>query len=193
MKRSDYASITDAVHGSSPLHNTLGEDRDYEAPEGADEGTIYFHPLGGDYDARAEHLFTTILPDAFARLPDLSSGQVGILYPAAWIGNAVAEAAGRHGFDFIPTDGKALYPRFSRVLRWLELCAVWSCNGWRHGDPRFLKLIAEANRIFGEALTSDEHKMAFQRNLLRFLWERRDTTLSLHDWLLAIRNEMLAW
>ncbi len=170
----------------------LGEDRDYEAPEGAEEGTIYFHPLGGNYDAQAEYLFTMILPDAFARLPDLSRGQVAILYPAAWIGNAVADAAGRHGVDFIRTDANALYPRFSRVLRWLELCAVWCCTGWQHGEPRFSKLIAEANRIFGEALTSDEYKLAFQRGFLRFLWERRDAILNLHDWLLAIRNEVLA-
>ena len=74
----------------------------------------------------------------------------------------------------------------------MELCAVWSCAGWRHGNPRFSKLHTEVKRIFGEALNSDEHKLAFQRDLLRFLWERRDATLNLHDWLLAIRNELLA-
>ncbi len=170
----------------------LGEDRDYEAPEGAEEGTIYFDPLGGDYAAHAEYIFTTLLPDAFTRLPDLTRGRIAILYQAAWIGDPVAEAARRHGYDFIRTDGNALYPRFSRVLRWLELCAVWSCTGWQHGVPRFSKLIAEANRIFAEALTSDDRKLALQRDLLAFLWERRDATLNLHDWLLAIRNELLA-
>lgn len=170
----------------------LGEDRDYLAPEGSDEGTIYFHPLDGNYEAQAEYLFTTILPDAFGRLPNLARGRIAILYPAAGIGDPVAEAARRHGFDFIRTDANALYPRFSRVLRWLELCAIWSCTGWQHGDPRFSKLIAEANRLFSETLASDEHKLAFQRDLLRFLWERRDATINLHDWLLAIRNELLA-
>ena len=104
----------------------------------------------------------------------------------------MADAAQRHAFDFIRTDTNALYPRFSRVLRWLELCAVWSCGGWQHGDPRFSKLVAEANRLFGESLTSDEDRLAFQRALLRILWEQRDASISLHDWLLAIRNELLA-
>lgn len=170
----------------------LGEDRGYEAPEGAEEGTIYFYPVDGNYEAQAEYLFTTILPDAFGRLPKLTRGRIAILYPTVGIGDPVAEAARRHGFDFIRTDRNALYPRFSRVLRWLELCAVWSCTGWQHGDPRFSKLNAEANRLFSETLASDEHKLAFQRGLLRFLWERRDATINLHDWLLAIRNELLA-
>lgn len=170
----------------------LGEDRDYLAPEGSDEGTIYFHPLDGNYEAQAEYLFAIILSDAFGRLPNLARGRVAILYPAAWIGDSIAEAARRHGFDFIRTDGNALYPRFSRVLRWLELCAVWSCNGWQHSVPRFSKLVSEANRILAEVLTSDESKLGFQRDLLRFLWERRDATINLHDWLLEIRNEVLA-
>ena len=169
----------------------LGEDRDYQAPEDADEGTIFFHPLQGSYEDHAEYVFSTILPEAFQRLPILRPGQIAILYPAANIGNSVADAARRHGFDLIRTDTNALYPRFSRVLRWLELCAVWSCAGWRHGVPRFTKLVAEANRIFRESLISDEERMNFQRTLLRFLWERRDATLTLHDWLLAIKNELL--
>ena len=32
----------------------LGEDRDYSAPEGAPEGTIYFNPLNGSYQQHAE-------------------------------------------------------------------------------------------------------------------------------------------
>ncbi len=170
----------------------LGEERDYEAREGAEEGTIYFHPRGENYSAQAEYVFTTLLPDVFAQFPDLTNGRIAILYPAAWIGDPVAEAAQRHGYDFIRTDANALYPRFSRVLRWLELCAIWSCAGWQRGVPRFSKLVAEANRLFGEALTSDDAKLAFQRSLLQFLWERRDAAIDLHDWLLAIRNDLLA-
>ena len=111
----------------------LGEDRDYEAPEGAEEGTIYFHPRGGDYEAQAEFVFVRVLPGIFERYPELARGRIAILYPAAWIGNYVADAALRHDFDVIRTDTNALYPRFSRVLRWLELCAVWSCSGLASG------------------------------------------------------------
>ena len=169
----------------------LGEERDYEAPEGAEEGTIYFHPCGRDYEGQAEFVFVRVLPGVFERYPKLARGSVAILYPAAWIGDSIADAALRHDYDFIRTDTNALYPRFSRVLRWLELCAVWSCSGWRTGVPRFSKLVAEGTRLFSEALVSDETKLQFQRTMLTFLWERRDPALDLHDWLLAFRNEVL--
>ena len=113
----------------------LGEDRGYRAPDGAEEGTIYFHPLTQNYAAQANHLFTAILPDVMNRVPELELGQVAILYQAAYIGDDIANAAKANGFDYVRTDGNALYPRYSRVMRWLELCAIWSCGGWRSGSP----------------------------------------------------------
>jgi superfamily I DNA/RNA helicase len=40
----------------------LGEVRGYSAPNGAPEGTIYFHPQNGSYEEQAEHLFSEIVP-----------------------------------------------------------------------------------------------------------------------------------
>jgi hypothetical protein len=76
----------------------LGEDRGYRAPEDAAEGTIYFHPLQGTYEDHAEFLFETLLPAAMERMPGIQLGQIAILYPAAWIGDAVADAAQEHGY-----------------------------------------------------------------------------------------------
>ena len=132
----------------------LGEERGYQAPDGAEEGTIYFHPLTQNYAAQANHVFTAILPDVMNRVPELELGQVAILYPAAYIGDDIANAAEAHGFDYVRTDGNALYPRYSRVMRWLELCAIWSCGGWRSGSPRYSRIVADAMRIFGDALIS---------------------------------------
>jgi hypothetical protein len=125
------------------------------------------------------------------RHPGLTEGKIAILYPAAWIGDAVANAAQRHEFSFIRTDGNALYPRFSRVMRWLEQCAIWSCGGWEHGEPRFSRIIAEVYVIFSETVHSDEEKMLLQRELLAFLLTHGNPGINLHDWLLAIRNELL--
>ena len=169
----------------------LGEDRDYEAPEDAAEGTIYFHPRTGSYEQQADYLFSTALPAALARMPDLTLGRIAILYPAAWIGDAVADAAQRHGFSTIRSDGNALYPRSSRVMRWLELCAMWCCDGWQSGKPRFSKLVDEGKRIYAETLTSDDQKLMFQRTLLSLLWSRRNSTISLHSWLIDLRDGML--
>lgn len=166
----------------------LGEERDYEAVDDAEEGTIYFHPRTGDYADHAEYLFTTLLPEIQGRHPDLRLGEIAILYPAAWIGNAVAEAAEDHGFAYLRTDGNALYPRSSRLMRWLELCAVWCCGGWRPGQPRFSRIVNEGQRLFYEGLRTDDDLLAFQRELLETLWDRRDGNLLLSEWL-AYLNE----
>lgn len=169
----------------------LGEERDYVAPDGAEEGTVFFHALRGNYDAQARYVFETILPDALARMPDLQLGDVAILYQAAWIGDAVADAAQSFGFATIRADGNAIYPRSSRLMRWLEQCGTWCCGGWRTGSPRFARIVSEGTRLFIEALPSEEKRTEFQRTLLGLLWARRDSTLGVHDWLSDLRRELL--
>ena len=68
-------------------------------------------------------------------------------------------------------------------MRWLELCAVWCCSGWRIGTPRFSRLVAEGSRIFAEVIASDDDRLTFQRKLLTLLWERRDGEINLSTWL----------
>ena len=169
----------------------LGEERGYQAADGAPEGTIYFHPLGGDYNHHANYLFSTIMPDLFERLPDLRPGNITVLYPAAWIGDAVSEAARRYDYEVVRTDTNALYPRSSQLMRWLESCAIWCCGGGRSGAPRFGKLVAEGQRIFAEVITSDDEILGLQRKLLEFLWTRRDPTTLLHVWLREIHELFL--
>lgn len=169
----------------------LGEERDYEAVDGAEEGTIYFHPRSGQYATHAEYLFTTLLPEIQARHPDLRLGEIAILYPAAWIGNAVAEAAEEHGFAYLRTDGNALYPRSSRLMRWLELCAAWCCGGWKSGRPRFSRVVNDGQRIFYEALRTDDEFLVFQRELLKTLWDYRDGNLSLSEWLSDLHEAVI--
>ena len=169
----------------------LGEDRGYQAPVGAAEGTIYFHSSKQDYAAQANYLFTSILPDVMDRVPDLELGQVAILYQAAYIGDYIANKAETHGFEFVRTDGNALYPRYSRVMRWLEQCSIWSNGGWRSGSPRYSQLVADAMRIFGDVLISGDQKIDFQNSLVQFLWGNRNAHQRLYGWVQAIRAEIL--
>jgi DNA helicase-2/ATP-dependent DNA helicase PcrA len=169
----------------------LGEERGYRVPDDASEGTIYFHPENGSYDTQADALFGTIIPDVIARIPGLSLGNIAVLYPAAWIGDAVATAAQSYGFGTIRTDTNALYPRSSRLMRWLELCAMWCCGGWQSGNPRFSKILADGTRLFSEALASDEAILEFKRHLLEELWDCRESTLRLEAWLTRLRGGLL--
>lgn len=191
--RLNYRSGSRIVQASS---YALGEDRGYSAPDDAHQGTIYFHPRTGPYEQHANYLFSTVLPAAMARMPDLTQGDIGILYPTAAIGDAVAEAAHAHGQTIIRTDGNALYPRSSRLMRWLEQCALWCCAGWQSGSPRFSRLVSEGCRIFAEAVQSGDHRTTFQGHLVAFLWKRRDKDLLVTSWLKAIRvaflNDLIA-
>lgn len=169
----------------------LGEDRGYQAPDGAADGTIYFHPLTQSYGAQANHLFTEILPDVMNRIPDLTLGQIAILYQNANIGNDISDAAETAGIEYVRTDGNALYPRYSRVMRWLEQCSIWSCGGWQSGDPRLSRIVADAMRVFADVLVSDDQKTLFQRSLVQFLWSHRNTDERLYDWARHLKLELL--
>jgi DNA helicase-2/ATP-dependent DNA helicase PcrA len=169
----------------------LGETRGYRAPEGAHEGTIYFHPCTGGYGGQAQHLIEKLIPEIQQRRPGLNLSEIAILYPAAFLGDEVANAALDQGYPIIRTDGNALYPRGSRLMRWLEQCAIWCCGGWRSGQPRVSRVISEGTRLFHEALSNDEYRLAFQRELIAVLWDTREETLSLHDWLVAVRTDII--
>lgn len=187
--RLNYRCGSDIVTASS---YALGEPRDYAAPAGASQGTIYFHPRPGTLAQQADYLFTTIWPAIEARILGFKPGHMAVLYSTAAIGDAVNDAALRAGLETLRTDGNAIYPRSNKLMRWLETCAVWCCGGWRSGTPRFYKLCAEGCRFFSEAMTTDEKRLAFQRDLISFLWRARDGTVLLHDWLEAIRQNILA-
>lgn len=169
----------------------LGEERDYKAADGTTEGTIYFHPRNGQYQYQAAYLFSTLLPEILERQPDLNLGDIAILYPAAWIGNAVAEAAQAADIPTIRSDANALYPRSSRLMRWLEECAGWCCGGWQTGSPRFGRLVNEGTRLFAEVLAGEDAQLHFRRMLVEALWNRRDGTASLRSWLDELREELV--
>jgi DNA helicase-2/ATP-dependent DNA helicase PcrA len=169
----------------------LGEERDYEAADGAEEGTIYFHPRPGLYEEHAAYLFSTLLPEIQARIHGLRLGDIAVLYPAAWIGDAVAAAAQAVDIPTLRSDTNALYPRGSRLMRWLEQCAEWCCGGWKSGSPRFGRLVNEGQRLFTEALTSEVEQAKFRRDLVQSLWKRRSSTATLHRWLEELCEELV--
>ena len=80
----------------------LGEQRDYSAPEGAHQGTVFFHPLKGTFEEQADKVFSELLPEARKRNHDLKMGDVAVLYPTAAIGDIVRDAAHSHKYETIP-------------------------------------------------------------------------------------------
>ncbi|MCY4572764.1 MAG: ATP-dependent helicase [Gemmatimonadetes bacterium] len=169
----------------------LGEDRGYQAADGAVEGAVAFHAGRFSYEEQAMHLFSAILPKAYERMPDLTPGRIAVLYQAAWIGDLVANEAKRLGIDVVRTDVNALYPRNSRLMRWLEDCAAWCCQGWHTATPRFSTIVNGGTRIFAEAIHSEDDLRAFQRRLASSLWALRDPSITLYNWLERMREDVL--
>ena len=91
-------------------------------------------------------------------------------WPASWLRD------GSHRQQRTVPEIKPTHP-LARTLRDLELQRL------AHWHATFSKLIAEGCRVFAEVIFSDEHKLAFQRELLKFLWERRDGKINLNIWL----------
>ena len=170
----------------------LGAGRGYQARDGAPEGEVYFHPLKGHHSTRAEYFFDVIFPQICERNSDISLGEIAILYPTAKIGNAVADAARARDLGTVRIDTNAAYPRSSRVMRWLEQCALWCAGGWQTGVPRLSQVAAEGVRLFGEAITGNDRESEFQRRLVAVLWNRRDVEMKLHDWLIGCHDALLS-
>ena len=168
----------------------LGEERGYRVPDEAEEGAVFFHPHRGDFAVQADYLFSTLLPDIAART-GIRPGDAAVLYPAAWIGDSVAQAARHHGFDVIRSDTNALYPRGNTMMRWLESCAVWCCGGWRSGSPRYAVISFEGHRIFGESLIDAESRRRFGQRLIGALWSSRDPAQPVHAWMEGLSADVL--
>lgn len=181
--RLNYRSGSNIVTASEYV---LDEVRNYQTPDGTPEGLIHFHPVRNDYEAQGKYVFQSLLPDAVKRIPDLQLGEIAVLYPAAWIGDSVNAAAQLYGCSVIRSDTNAIYPRSSRVLRWLEQCASWCCIGWQSGDPSFSKIVTEAYRLFNEALIKESDKHQFQQQLISMLFSNRDESSALRPWLIDI-------
>jgi DNA helicase-2/ATP-dependent DNA helicase PcrA len=186
--RLNYRSGAKIVEASN---YALGEARDYEAAECTDEGTVYFHPQRGSYEHQAAETFRTVIADVAKRHPDLEPGDIAILYPAAWLGDKIADVAQQVGLSVIRTDTNAIYPRTSRLMRWLERCAEWCTGGWQTGTPRFSHLVNEGARLFAEEISTSELRLTFQRALMDSLWSRRDSTVPLRQWLADVRADII--
>jgi len=169
----------------------LGAARGYEATDDAPQGTIYFHSFSGNYETQAVRVFTEILASVAERRKELDLSDVAVLYPAAWIGNAIADVAQQAGVAIIRSDTASLFPRGSRLMTWIERCAIWCCRGWKTGDPRLSRLQKDAIAIFSEGLPNEEAQLSFIRSLVDYLWNNRLPTATMHSWLAGFAAAVL--
>lgn len=184
--RFNYRSGTKLISASMAA---LGEEREYRAPEGANEGSIAFRGVSGDRSIQARYIATQLVPELVER--GFALEQVGVLYRYASHGAEVAAAALAAGIPIVRADNQALVKRNSRLSRFLEASASWCAGGWRDADPPFRRLARDAAAlIFGRA-ASDEERQQLEVELIVFLKARLAPEALVHDWLQAIRDDLI--
>lgn len=170
----------------------LNEERGYKHHGETASGAVYFHKIADGYKNQAHDLFRKVIPKIQKNNPKIVLGEIAILYREACLGDEVAQAAKVHGHAITRADKNAVYPKSSKLMRWLEKCAAWCCcEGWSDGCPKWSRIVAEGNRLFSESLTTDEDKHKFAYSLIEFMWHRQDSQQATLDWLLELRNEIL--
>lgn len=183
--RLNYRSRSNIVSASEVA---LGEKRGYEAASG-DGGIIDFHKCKDGLSHQVRHACEQLIPTALASGVARNLGEIAILYRDKKQGDVAAEVVASAGLEFVRVDGNAPY-RSSPMTTWLECCATWCAGGWRTGEPGLSDLLARW-RFFNGAVASDRENLNRSRELVRFLFSRRDTDESLGSWLKSFYDSCL--
>ena len=183
--RLNYRSRSNIVSASEVA---LGEKRGYQAASG-DGGIIDFHKCKDGLDHQVKHVCEKLIPKVLESGIARSLGERAILYRDKRQGDVAAEVVAGAGLDFIRIDANAPY-RSTPMTTWLESCAAWCAGGWKKGEPGLSDLLARW-RTFNGSVASDRENLDLSRELVRFLFGKRDTTESLRSWLKAFHDSCL--
>jgi superfamily I DNA/RNA helicase len=167
----------------------LGEPRGYKSWSG-DGGAIDFHRCPNGPDDQASKICDELIPEALESKEAGSLGQIAVIYPDKFLGDAIAAAATQRGFDFVRIDKNAPYPK-TPVTRWLEACAAWCAGGWKVANPRLTDLLA-AWRAFWLDTKAETECRILRRAVVEFLFEMRSDGIGLKDWLTEFYSRCLA-
>jgi len=167
----------------------LGEDRGYVASDDTHAGEVVFYGSDGGLADQANAIVANVLPAILAR--GIPLHEIAILYRTAAQGAAVSNAAVSAGYPVVRADNQALVRRNSRVARFVEGCAQWVSGGWKLAVPRFQKLVSDAVAIVHGHAFSDGDRQAITAELAEFLKPASMTGISLNQWLIEFRRDVL--
>lgn len=153
------------------------------------EGLIDWHECPDGITDQADTICTKLIPAILDRNPDVTTGDIAVLYPRRYEGDEIAGAADRAGILYTRVDNNAAYPK-SPLLRWLELCAAWCADGWLLGDPPLSSLIrtwVSSNR----SVNSLQAMRTLKSSLVRVLVRNREPKMPLLSWITEMEAEVL--
>lgn len=149
----------------------LGEERGYKSNDASRKATIAFRECPDGLEQQATLALDEIIPAALSAKAGRSLGDIAVLYRAAAVGDAVAEAATTRGMPFIRIDTSAPYKK-NPLTSWIEDCAAWCSGGWRSGEPALQGLLDRWCGFHTRNLTGPKRHQVVE-NLTSFLWGAR--------------------
>lgn len=153
------------------------------------EGLIDWHECPDGIADQADTICTKLIPEILGRNPDVSTGDIAVLYPRRYEGDDIAGAADRAGIPYTRVDNNAAYPK-TPLIRWLELCASWCADGWLLGDPPLSSLI-RMWVSWNRSVASLQTKHRLKSTLVRVLVRNREPKMPLLSWLTEMEAEVL--
>jgi len=160
-----------------------------DVPQSDHEGLVDWHKCPDGITDQADTICTKLIPAILGRNPDVTTGDIAVLYPRKYEGDDIAGAADRAEIPYTRVDNNAAYPK-TPLTRWLELCASWCADGWLLGDPPLSSLI-RTWVSWNRSVTSLQAMRRLKSNLVRVLVRNREPKMPLLSWLTEMEADVL--
>ena len=152
------------------------------------QGEIRIYELNCDVRGQADYALETVVPALLEQNPTWRA-RYRLLYRTLNEGKPIAEAADALGLQYFRLDNGAPIRR-SRLTEWLTDATKWCSGGWQSGTVSLTRIL-KSWRLMRPSLTREIDALAARAKLISTLFEHRDGSIRLREWLVALHDEVL--
>lgn len=181
----NYRCATQIIDASKAL---LDNPPESEAHDGR-QGVITIHKVGANVDGQARYALKELVPKILEDHPDWQLGDIAFLYRTFREGSSIAKIADEFGIRYFRLDNGVLIKR-TRLVEFLTDAAVWCSGGWETGKVT-LGQILKSWRLLRPGLKNEASALKARVPLIRCLFENRDGSIPLKNWIDALNNSAL--
>ena len=153
------------------------------------EGLLKIYKAKRDVREQALYVFGTLVPALLKENPSWSPGDIAMLYRTLNEGTPIAEAADAIGVRYFRVDNGAPIKR-SRLIDWLMDASKWCAGGWQSGTVSLGRLL-KSWRLMRASIKKESELLTARKKLISVLFANRDGSISLQQWLEAVKREVL--
>jgi len=166
----------------------LPEPAEFRSHDGR-AGEILIHRLECNIREQADYALRTLVPALLEANRSWTHGDIALLYPTHNEGTTIAQAADALGLRYFRLDNGSPIKR-TRLTEWLTDTARWCAGGWQTGSVPLSQLL-KAWRRLRRSVTRESELLAARKRLITALFTLRGGAQPLHQWLTALRREVL--